>query len=520
MKDISSIFSQRQHPQSASGGPLFIFEMANNHMGDVEHGLRIIREIYDVVKNFSVPVGLTAPWHFAFKFQYRDIDSFIHPGYKSRMDLKYVKRFTETKLAEKDSLRLKKEAEDLGFITICTPFDEPSVELVIKHDYDILKIASASATDWPLLEKIAATDKPLIASVGSVQLEDVDKLVSFLKNRKKTFAIQHCVGEYPTLPEHLQLNQIDLFRQRYPEVTIGFSTHEEPDNVEAIKLAVAKGAGTFEKHVAVKSDKYEINAYSSTPDQIGRWLAAAKQAYEMCGVAGERAPFLAKELADVRQFQRGVFAGRDIEAGERVDASNTFLAFPNDPKQILANHMSKYTIFTASKKISRNAPVIEVSKLDTRDKVYEIVQKSRTLLAEARIPVSNQLDFEISHHYGIDKFYEFGAVIITCVNREYAKKLLLVFPGQTHPAHTHKQKEETFHVLSGEIAFELDGKKQDVKAGEVMVVERGVKHKFYSKDGAILEEISTTHYRDDSFYDDASIMNNTNRKTALTYWIT
>lgn len=510
MKEIDHIFSKQKNTKP---NPLFVFEMANNHMGDVEHGLKIIRDIYEISKNFD--------FNFAFKFQYRDINTFIHPDYKNRMDLKYVKRFSETKLTEENFLTLKAEAEKFGFITICTPFDEASVDMIVKHNYDVLKIASCSSTDWPLLEKIATTNKPIIVSTGGTKLEDIDKVVSFLKNRGKKFAIMHCVGEYPTLSSHLQLNQIDLFKKRYEGIVVGFSTHEEPDNFEAIKIAVAKGASIFEKHVAINSGKYEINNYSSTPDQLEKWLQAAKQIYEMCGIVGERAPFSEKQLSDIRQFQRGVFASRDIQEEESIDAKNTFFAFPNQEGQMLANNMSKYTIFTARKKITKNAPIMstDVNKLETRDKVYKIVLKARTLLMEAKIPVSNQLDFEISHHYGIDKFYEFGAVIITCINREYAKKLILVFPGQQHPSHTHKQKEETFHVLYGSVVFELNNVKHESKAGNIMTVERGIKHSFSSKNGAIFEEISTTHYKDDSFYDDEKIINNPNRKTKLSYWI-
>ncbi|MBI5079286.1 N-acetylneuraminate synthase family protein [Candidatus Wolfebacteria bacterium] len=490
----------------------FIFEMANNHMGDMEHGLRIIRDIYETSKNFD--------FNFAFKFQYRNLETFIHQDYRGRMDLKYIKRFSETKLNDEESLALKKEAEKLGLITVCTPFDEASVDLAVEHNYDILKIASCSCTDWSLLERVVLSDKPIIVSTGGTNLEDIDKVVSFLRHRGKKFAIMHCVGEYPAIPGRLQLNQIDLFRQRYREIPIGFSTHEEPDNVEAIKIAVAKGAGIFEKHVAVKSDKYEINAYSAIPDQVEKWLIAAKEAYEMCGVVGERAYFSKKELADIRQFQRGVFASRNIKKGERVDVINTFFAFPIQPGQISANEMSKYTIFTALNDIVMNEPIVGVSKLDIHDKVYEIVQKSKVLLAEARISVSNQLEFEISHHYGIDRFYEFGAVIITCINREYTKKLILVFPGQQrHPAHFHKKKEETFHVLYGNVTFELNGIKREAKVGDIVVVERGVKHDFSSDSGAVFEEISTTHYKDDSFYDDPTINDNPYRKTALTYWV-
>ena len=65
--------------------PLFIYEMANNHMGDVEHGIRIVRELKKASEGF--------PFGFCVKLQYRDIDSCIHPDYQGRYDLKYVKRF-------------------------------------------------------------------------------------------------------------------------------------------------------------------------------------------------------------------------------------------------------------------------------------------------------------------------------------------------------------------------------------------------------------------------------------------
>ena len=512
------IFNQRQEINSK---PLFIFEMANNHMGDVEHGLKIIREVQEVCRDFSAQGGPASGWNFAFKFQYRDLDTFIHPDYKNRMDLKYIKRFSETRLNEEEFLKLKNEVEKLGFISICTPFDEKSVEKVVAHGYDIIKIASASFGDWPLLEKIVQYNKPIIASTGGAKLEDIDKVVSFLQHRNKRFAIMHCVGQYPVPEDQLQLNQITLLKERYPEITIGFSTHEAPDNFEAVKMAVAKGAGIFEKHVGIKSEKYSLNAYSAFPEQARKWLESAERAYKMCGVAGQRHEFAPAELADIRQFQRGVFAAEDIKSGERAEAKNVFYAFPNKEGQILANEMSKYTVFIAQKDFKKGEPIMagEVQKTETREKVYEAVAKINKLLRQANIPLSSKWDFELSHHYGLERFYEVGASIASCINREYCKKLIIVLPGQQHPSHYHKIKEETFNVLYGDITFNLDGKPMECEAGDIAVVERGVSHSFISNGGCVFEEVSTTHIPGDSYYDDENILKNKNRKTSLTYWI-
>ena len=109
--------------------------------------------------------------------------------------------------------------------------------------------------------------------------------------------------------------------------------------------------------------------------------------------------------------------------------------------------------------------------------------------------------------------------MITVVNREYCKKLLLILPGQKHPEQYHKQKEETFHILYGDIVLTLDGIETIHHKGDVVIVETGVRHSFTSKHGAVIEEISSTHYKSDSFYTNPGICNNGKRKTMLTYWM-
>ena len=109
--------------------------------------------------------------------------------------------------------------------------------------------------------------------------------------------------------------------------------------------------------------------------------------------------------------------------------------------------------------------------------------------------------------------------MITVVNREYCKKLLVTLPGQFHPEQYHQQKEETFHVLHGEVELILNGQSQIHGPGEVVTIEPGTRHAFRSEGGCVIEEISTTHYKNDSFYTDPAIMQNTQRKTLLTHWM-
>ncbi len=492
--------------------PLFILELANNHMGSLAHGLRIIDQMHEVTRRFR-------QFSFAVKMQYRHLDTFIHPDFVGRSDIKYVKRFSETRLTEEEQLAMRGRIQERGFLGVCTPFDEPSVDRVEKHGYDILKIASCSLTDWPLLERAVKTDLPLIVSTAGVTLDELGKVISFLEHRSKRFAVMHCVGEYPTPAQRLELNQIDFLRQQFPGVPIGFSTHEEPGELDAVKIAIGKGAALLEKHVGVPTDAHPLNAYSADPQQVARWIESAAGAFAMCGLKGSRREFSEKELADLRGLKRGVFAKRNIRQGEKINLSNCFLAIPNAEGQLLANDLSKYMEYVAEVDIRRTGPVMleQLRATNLRDKVLNIVRQVRDLLVESGVRLPNKLDFEISHHYGIDRFSEWGGTIISIVNREYCKKLIILLPGQKHPTHAHRRKEETFHILFGDMTLALGGEARRYTAGDVVTVERGVKHNFSTEKGLIVEEISTTHFKDDSYYDDERINQNRERKTEMTF---
>jgi mannose-6-phosphate isomerase-like protein (cupin superfamily) len=241
----------------------------------------------------------------------------------------------------------------------------------------------------------------------------------------------------------------------------------------------------------------------------------------MCDVSGRRPDFGKEEILTLRSLQRGVFARRAIKKGERIRISDVFFAMPTTDNQVTANDMSKYTQLYSEADIPLNAPLLltNTRRKETREKVYDIVQRVKKFLRSSGVVIPPKVDLEISHHYGIDNFDEFGLTMMTIINREYCKKLIVLLPGQKHPEQYHKVKEETFHLLYGDAWINLDGKVRKCQAGEVVVIEKGIKHTFGTETGVVIEEISSTHYADDSYYTDPAVMENPYRKTLLTYWL-
>jgi len=492
---------------------LIVLEIANNHMGDVRHGVNLIDTYSKICNKFK-------HLNFAFKLQYRDLDTFIHKSVKDDFDNHYVKRFSETKLATKDFNQLISAIKSNGYLSMVTPFDNKSISLILKQDIDILKVASCSFTDWPLLEEMVQLDKPIIASTAGASEGDIDSVISFFKNREKDFAIMHCVAQYPTPDEKLNLSQIDYLTNRYPDITIGYSTHENPSNFSFVLMAAAKGAKIYEKHIGLPTDLYPVNKYSVTPAQFEKWLEALSLALKVCGQGSKRTPVDKAEQGSLISLRRGIFANRRIEKGEAISQKDIYFAFPPSQNQFTANDYSKYSTFSAKENIELDEAIshdnTNITKL--RSILEGITKKINKLITEANVHLPPTIEMEISHHYGLDKFYKFGMAIFTLVNRTYCKKLLVSLPGQIHPAQFHKKKEESFRLIYGDLTLTIDGKDLNMELGEIITIEKGVVHQFTSLKGSVIEEISDTHHMNDSFYIDDKITQNTNRKTIVNFY--
>lgn len=491
---------------------LFVFDLANNHQGSVDHALAVIREIGKVVHQQGV--------RGAFKFQFRQLDSFVHPDHQKQSDNKHIPRFIATRLVQAQFQILLDAVRAEGMLAMCTPFDEESVDVITAMGFDIVKVASCSAKDWPLLEKVAEANLPVIFSTGGLQLSNIDDLCSYFDHRGTDFAIMHCVSIYPIPADKFNLDQIDVLGKRYSNRVIGWSTHENPDSTVAVQIAVAKGARMFERHVGIATADINLNTYSATPEQADRWISAWKQAVELCGSTARQISAIEQESLD--SLRRGVYARKPIKKGQSIEREQVYFAMPYMEGQLDSGNWK--TGIVAHSDITTDAPVLIAHSTIPHDPDYHVLKEAvhevKAQLNEARIALNSEFEVEYSHHYGISRFREFGAVIINCINREYCKKILVQLPGQKHPMHFHPLKEETFQVLHGDLTVSVDGRTRALVPGDVCLVMPGVWHSFWTDGGCVFEEVSTTHFNSDSFYKDTKInkLARHERKTVVDHW--
>ena len=149
---------------------------------------------------------------------------------------------------------------------ISTPFDLESADFLNELNVSTYKIGSGDLTNYPLLRKVAQTGKKMILSTGMSNMDEVENSVKYvLNNGCKELVVLHCISNYPTKNEDLNLNAIKTMKEKLAsiksDIEIGFSDHTE--GIDASIYSVCTGATFIEKHFTIsKRDKGVDSAFS------------------------------------------------------------------------------------------------------------------------------------------------------------------------------------------------------------------------------------------------------------------
>lgn len=217
-------------------------------------------------------------------------------------------------------LELKKYAEDLGIIFFSTAFDIPSADLLESIDVPLYKIASGDLTNTPLLKRVASFGKPMIISTGGGTMEDMQRAYDAIMPINRNLCILHCTSGYPPAFEELNLRVIETMRNKFPDIVIGFSSHDS--GVAMPLVGYMLGARVFEKHFTLnRAWKGTDQSFSLEPAGLRRVVRDLERARIALGdgikktYTSESAPLskMVKRLVAARPLKEGaVLAEGDI----------------------------------------------------------------------------------------------------------------------------------------------------------------------------------------------------------------
>ena len=156
---------------------------------------------------------------------------------------------------------LREYAHGLEVYFIVSPFSIEAIKILENIEVDAIKVPSGEITNIPYLEYLAKSRIPVILSSGMSSIQELDECIQVFKKNDKPFSLMQCSSEYPCEPEHVGLNILDLFRDRYSNATLGFSDHSS--GVWASIAAFQKGANIIEKHFTLSKRMYGPDAAMS-----------------------------------------------------------------------------------------------------------------------------------------------------------------------------------------------------------------------------------------------------------------
>ena len=222
---------------------------------------------------------------------------------------------------------LRDYAKELGVHFFSTAFDMPSADFLAKLDVPAFKMASGDIRNIPLLTYVARFGKPMIVSTGTAAMEDVIRAYEAIMPINPQLCILQCTAEYPAQWEDLNLRVIQTYRQHFPDIVVGLSSH---DNGIAMALpAYMLGARVIEKHFTLnRAWKGTDHAFSLEPTGLRKMVRDLERTRIALGDGVKRT--YPAEVAALGKMGKKVVAARDLPAGHVLAECDLAYKSPGD----------------------------------------------------------------------------------------------------------------------------------------------------------------------------------------------
>ncbi len=301
--------------------PYFIAEISANHVGS----LKIAKNLIRIAKYYGAD---------AVKLQTYTADSMTLNSNKKEFLVssglwkgeKLWNLYDRAKTPYEWHSKLFSYAKKLKITCFSTPFDVSAVDLLEKLKCPFYKISSFEMNDFPLLERVIRTKKPMIISTGTADLKEIKEVMNYVKKKKSnTVSLLYCVSNYPASFKDFNLNNISILKKEF-NCTVGLSDHSLNNNVAV--AAIGAGAEIFEKHIASKQSRHSPDfKFSLFENQIGIYRKCLDETYEMFR---KKNFYRSKSENFYKKFRRSIYSIREIKKGELLTEKNIKLLRPSN----------------------------------------------------------------------------------------------------------------------------------------------------------------------------------------------
>jgi len=246
---------------------------------------------------------------------------------------------------------LKNVAENIGLDFFSTPFDASAVHFLEKLNIPVYKIASFEIVDFPLINTVAKTGKPIIISTGMAKIEEIEEAVSMLKKFDCTeLALLKCTSSYPAKPEDANLRTIPHMLKTF-NLPIGLSDHTP--GIAVPIAAISLGACIVEKHFTLsRKNSAADSSFSLEPEEFKSMVDNIRIAEKALGTVSYT---ISKQQRTTFNFRKSLFVVEDINAGQEFSIENVRSIRPGDG--IHTKYFKEILGKKAIKNVAKGTPV-------------------------------------------------------------------------------------------------------------------------------------------------------------------
>lgn len=294
-----------------------IAEVGNNHNGSLE----LAKKLVDV----AIESGADCV-----KFQIRNREVLYRrkaDGSRAEdLGVEYIQDLLDrVELTLDEHRQVRAYCAQKGITYLCTPWDEPSVDVLAGFEVAALKIASADLSNPYLIAKAASLGKPLILSTGMSFEHEIIRAIEHLKGLGVPFALLHCNSTYPAPESDIQLGYLRRLQELHG--LIGYSGHER--GIAITLGAVALGAKLVERHITLDRNMEGPDHLASLEPQEFRQLVDGIRQLELAlPWQGPGRHASQGELLNRENLGKSVIAACDIPRGAVLQQDMLRIASP------------------------------------------------------------------------------------------------------------------------------------------------------------------------------------------------
>lgn len=301
--------------------PFIIAEMSGNHNQSLERALHLVdlaaEAGVDAVKlQTYTPDTMTLDIHTGEFFIENDTNLWKGQSLYSL----YQEAYTPWEWHEAIFTRCKEH----GILGFSSPFDETAVDFLETLDVPAYKIASFENVDLPLIQKVAATGKPIIVSTGMASVAELDEMVHAARSQgNEQLILLKCTSTYPATPANSDLLTIPHLQQLFG-TEVGLSDHTM--GIGTSIAAVALGASVIEKHFTTSREDGGVDAaFSMEPQELKLLVEETERAWQSLGKI-QYGPTTAEEVS--LEHRRSLYIGKDLTVGDVLTKENVRIIRP------------------------------------------------------------------------------------------------------------------------------------------------------------------------------------------------